>query len=88
MKYLPIITERVERALSAILPSMFALVFDEWTRGKTHYLGMFASFPTSSALGYGVPLFKFFLMGDESSLDAAEHVSFMKYIIGVYGKHL
>lgn len=27
-------------------------------------------------------------MGDDSILEAAEHVSFIKYILGVYGKDL
>lgn len=88
MKYLPFLTERVQRAISAILKSKFVLVLDGWTCGQTHYLGMFTSFHTSSAFVYGVRLLALSPICDESILDAAEHVSSIKYILGVHRKHL
>ena len=44
MRYLPRLVALVEKKISNLLPNKFAIVFDGWTAGTTHYLGVFASF--------------------------------------------
>lgn len=45
MKMLKLLTAAVEKKISDSLPSIFALVFDGWTLGQTHYIAVFATYP-------------------------------------------
>ncbi len=45
MKCIDLLTTRVEQNVAAMLPSRFALIFDGWTVGDTHYVAFFATFP-------------------------------------------
>lgn len=86
MKYMKKLTVHVEHRLSNILPEKFALVFDGWSAGQTHFVGIFASFPDSSENGYAARLLAFSPMGDESSLNSAEHYGFMTFVLTTFGK--
>ncbi len=86
MKYLAALTERVERKITALLPEKIALILDGWTCGSTHYLGVFASFPSDSKDSYEMRLLTLSPMGDECRLDASEHHKFFSYILGLYCK--
>ena len=44
-KMLQLLTAAVEKKISDSLPSIFALVFDGWTLGQTHYIAVFATYP-------------------------------------------
>lgn len=86
MRYLPKLTEHVEKKIGSLLPKKISLVFDGWTTGSTHYLAVFASYPAKTTNGYDVRLLTFSPMGDECHLDAQEHVKFITYVLELYGK--
>ena len=74
MKIMKLLTETVERKIIGLLPSIFALVFDGWTMGQTHYLGVFATFPDGeSKSGYKQVLLSFSPLTNEESLNAENH---------------
>ena len=59
MKYLLRMTAFVERKIGRCLPEQFALVFDGWSCGSTHYVVVFATFPAQNSLGYDKVLLSF-----------------------------
>ncbi len=44
MKYFDGLTRKVEEKISAQLPSKFAIAFDGWCAGSTHYVCLYATF--------------------------------------------
>ncbi|ETV74695.1 hypothetical protein H257_10811 [Aphanomyces astaci] len=50
MKYLGLCTSVVEQNIREKLPDAFALVFDGWSHGSTHYVAVFATFPSDHKL--------------------------------------
>ncbi|ETV83487.1 hypothetical protein H257_04208 [Aphanomyces astaci] len=52
MKYMHALCAHVERKIASQLPDQFALVHDGWSHGSTHYLAIFATFPSSDPIGY------------------------------------
>lgn len=50
-KHLGQLNEIVEERIVSILPDMFSLLFDGWTCGRTHYLGVFAAFVDEEVAG-------------------------------------
>ena len=44
------LVKHVEQKITKIMPSKFCIIFDGWTSGDTHYLGVFATFPSDSSL--------------------------------------
>ena len=47
------LTSLAEQKILKLLPSKYALIFDGWTSTTTHYLAIYASFPsTSNKSGY------------------------------------
>lgn len=86
MTYLSQLTTLVEEKIKEKLPSRFAVIFDGWTGGDTHYVSVFASFPAVNACGYESVLLALAPMGEEDSHTADEHYSFLKFVLSVYGK--
>lgn len=84
MRYLPRLTELVEKKISNLLPQTFAIVFDGWTAGTTHYLGVFASFPQQDGTAYSTRLLGFSPIGDEISLSAEEHIEYLRYVLELF----
>eukprot|EP00918_Siedleckia_nematoides_P040195 GHVU01087242.1.p1 GENE.GHVU01087242.1~~GHVU01087242.1.p1 ORF type:complete len:275 (-),score=45.80 GHVU01087242.1:752-1576(-) len=83
-KYMLATVILVERAIAAILPSLFALIFDGWSCAFTHYLAIIASF-----MGKDKREEVLLAMGpllDEEELDAPEHIEFLSESLKVYGK--
>ena len=39
-----VLTKEVESIITKLLPDKFALIFDGWKSGDTHFVGIFASF--------------------------------------------
>ena len=85
MRYLPRLVALVEKKISNLLPNKFAIVFDGWTAGTTHYLGVFSSFTAHNENGYSTRLLGFSPMGDETTLDADEHVGYLSYVLELFG---
>ncbi len=52
-RYLEKLTSRVERKIAAQLPFRFAIVFDGWSNGDTHYIACYASYPSTNNRGFG-----------------------------------
>jgi hypothetical protein len=48
-KYLKAVAQVVEDNTKEILPEKFALVFDCWSEDSTHFLAIFARFPSNDA---------------------------------------
>lgn len=85
-KYLRNLTEHVEKKIAALLPEKFAVVFDGWSGGDTHYVSIFATFPSEHTMGYDSVLLGCSPMGDEDSLDATEHYRFVEEVLKIFGK--
>jgi len=87
MTYLVRLTKVVETKLKDSLPEKLALVFDGWSSGSTHYVGVFASFSSSaSKVGYETRLLAFSPFEDESHLDTVKHVSYLTGVLEIFGK--
>ena len=65
MRYLPLITESVDKKISDMLPDQFAIILDGWFSGSTHFLAVFASFPYNNDPGFQLRLLTFSPLGDE-----------------------
>ena len=72
--------------MSRLVPNRLALIFDGWTNNSTHYISVFAPFSTTNEDSFATRLLSVSLMGDESRLDADEHIDFLTYILNLYGK--
>ena len=44
-KYMHKLCGKVEKIIAEKLPDKFILLVDGWSRGKTHFFGVFATFP-------------------------------------------
>ena len=58
-KYVHKLVLTVEHKISLTLPGKFALIFDGWSCGSTHYVAVYASYPSESAYGYSTALLSF-----------------------------
>lgn len=88
MRFFPRITEVAEEKIADRLPERFALVFDGWKMGSTHFLALFASFPADGDCGYELRLLTFSPLINETSLGAAQHLSSISYILELYRKSI
>lgn len=83
-KYMHALTKKVEETIRKLLPNKFALVFDGWSTNDTHYIALFATFPSSNELGYKHVLLSFSPFQDETSQDAASHLEYTEWVLGLY----
>ena len=86
MRYLGVLTTIVETKISRTLPDTFSLIFDGWTHITTHYLGVLASWPSDTQGEYNFALLALSPLEDETSLSAAQHESFIRFVLSVYGR--
>lgn len=86
MKYMHLLTKLVESHIGTMLPDKFCVVFDGWAGGDTHYVAVFATFTSNMPFGFNYELLALAPMGDEDSLNAAEHFEFLEFVLDVYGK--
>ena len=87
-KYMTKLTNAVELKISASLPDKFALVFDGWSSKDTHYVSIFATYPSFCSSGYEKVLLGFSPLDDEEALNAENHVDFIKFVLGVFDKSM
>lgn len=87
MKYMALLADVVEKKISNLLPNTFALVFDGWSCHDTHYLSIFATYPSSTERGFSQVLLAFSPMGDEEKLDANEHLQFTSFVLSLFGNN-
>jgi hypothetical protein len=81
MKYIKIITERVEKKITESLPNKFGIIIDGWKEGTTHYIAVFASYSSDEGVEQ-YPLF------DETTYSAENHKAFIGDVLENYGKSL
>ncbi len=86
LKYMERLITVVEKKITKILPSKFALVVDCWSSSRTHFFAVFALFPASNELEYDTVLLGFSPFENKENMNAANHVSFLKCVLDVYGK--
>ncbi|ETV65061.1 hypothetical protein H257_18147 [Aphanomyces astaci] len=70
MKWMHQMCRWLEAKLTKTLPESFACVFDAWTSGSTHYVAVFASFPSDSLREYKNVLLELLPINDEDSLES------------------
>ncbi|RHZ01858.1 hypothetical protein DYB31_008467, partial [Aphanomyces astaci] len=68
MKWMHQMCRWLEAKLKKTPSESFACVFDAWTCGSTHYVAVFASFPSDSLRGYEKVLLALSPINDEDSL--------------------
>lgn len=86
MKYLMKITVCVEKKIARLLPNKFALVFDGWSGGETHYVSVFASIPADTPIGYRNVLLAMSPLENEDTQSTDEHYNFIEFVLSVFGK--
>lgn len=52
VKYLGLLSQRVESKIRTSFSSLFSIVFDGWTERGTNYLDLFAVVPANNKYGY------------------------------------
>lgn len=85
-KYLGRLTKAVEVKISKLLPEKFSIVLDGWTSSSTHYVAIFATFPSDSEINYDKILLGFSPFESEESQDSESHVNFINYVLSVFDK--
>lgn len=55
--YLQLHTQQVEGNLSTAVPQIFSVVFDGWSSGDAHNVGIFANFPFDNSDGFKLLIF-------------------------------
>lgn len=69
------------RKISKALPGRFALSFYGWQCGETHYIGVFAKFPSEEKEGYEKDLLGISPMADDSTQDDTEQQDFLNFVL-------
>ena len=88
MKYIHLLTELVEEIIQKKLPSKFALIHDGWTANQTHYVGMFATFPSSNEIGYERILLGFSSFESEDSMSADAHIEYITFVLELFNRSI
>jgi len=86
MKYMDLLTTKVEEKVKLILPDKLCLVFDGWSSGSTHYVGIFATFPAENERKYEKVLIGFSPLEDETNQTAHNHCDLIRFVLNVFGK--
>ena len=86
ISYMHKLMRAVEQKIQDSLPEKFAIIFDGWSAGDNHFVGVFATYPATNDVGYEKVLLGFSPMENEASQDAAEHYNYMEYVLEVHGK--
>lgn len=86
MKYMELVSKRLEAKIAKALPSKFALMFDDWSEVGSHYVATFAMCPANNNSGYELYLLSFPTIKDEIIRTAKSHYNSLEYIISLFGK--
>ena len=88
IKYMKVLTKRVEQKLNNLLPYTIVLVIDGWSKNSTHFVVVFASFKSRNEHGYQMILLAFSPMIGEMRFGAPEYFEFTQWVLNLYGKLL
>ena len=83
-KYLKAVAQVVEDNTKEILPEKFALVFDCWSEDSTHFLAIFARFPSNDAKGFKNILLSFSPFEDETNFSAQSLKEEILFVLARY----
>ena len=88
MKYLQLVTKKVETEIQCILPEKFGLFVDGWTASGsgTHYLAIFAVYPRSGKTIPGTIRLAFSPLLDDTDFSPACQRDSIEYTLGVFKK--
>ena len=88
MRYLQLLTKKVERKVEESLPQTFGLVIDGWSEGGTgtHYMAVFAAFQNKDLKPQAL-LMAFSPLLDETDFSAFQ-VEFIEFTLGVFKRTL
>ena len=76
-------TKCVENEIAKELTDKFSLIIDSWTSGSTHFVGLFASYPSHH--GYSTVILAFSQLQSEISFTAQDHFEIIENVLGIYG---
>jgi hypothetical protein len=85
MKYFKLLDDAVMMKIKEVLPNKFGLIFDGWSSGTTHFVAIYAVFPSSEGKREQVML-AMQPLPDETNQTANNHIDFMISVLGCYGK--
>ena len=89
LKYMDALTKEIEKSISTKLPDKFAVIIDGWSKGSTHFVGVFATFPSlTDNNGYSTALLSFWPMVQEASFTAQDHYDHLDYVLSVFNKNI
>ena len=77
-----LLTKKVEVEIANVIPENFAIVFDGWSNGSTHYVALFVSYPNNAGENeYSTALIAFSLKGNETGFTAYAHFEFLSWVL-------
>ncbi len=87
-KYALLVQDQVVKAISAILPERFGLIFDGWSDGYgSHYVAIFAVYEAPTVV-QGKCLLACSPLNNETNQSAENHIDFFESTLGYYGKKM
>ena len=78
------ITHYAEAKITRRLLEKFAVVFDGWSENQTQIVGIFATFPGDTDVGYSKLLLGFSPFEHEDFLNAYGHVEDIDYVLNLF----
>ena len=81
-KHLRLTSAQHTKEIASILPDKFGIMFDGWSIGTQHYLGVFAVWESHMIMIAISPL------SNEENFRALDHIDHLKYVLGCYSKSL
>ena len=84
MKYLRLVTNKVEQKVKDLLPQRFGLIIDGWSSNTMHFCVLFACLPDLD-IKLGRPMLAFSPLLDETSQSAQAHLDWIKSSLRLYG---
>lgn len=66
LSYLQLMTRHMEKKIVELLPHRFVVVFYGWSTGSTQYVGVFTTYESNNALGYGNVFLRISSVEDET----------------------
>ena len=85
-KYMDKVSKAVGGKNAERLPNRFALAIDGWTKGTTHLVAIFASYPQEDT--YATALLTFTPLGEEMSFTAEDHLEANTFCLETYKKEV
>lgn len=79
--YMKRLAQKSEQSVCDLLSRCFAGVLDGRTGGSTHYIGVFATFPLCSSIGYRKVIILIYPMEDHTTRNANQHTECIDFVL-------